>query len=324
LWAAEAGANRLQPGVTTEITSCDWSVKNNRKVFSCGLRAPHPTARVNPAATRLAGVPTTKAGTKPDPVAGDYLVVALGERGATLAKLRDLNDEAFTLLRRFPHQNRISLGVYSQIEPAMARQARLHAQGIDSEIINTAVTAPSTIETTGLDETDPGSIPGASPATVVEMVATARSASKARDEPLSEDHPDRDLNQSPESKVSAVRSGHAIARSGKIAGQADSGEPGKKGYLVLATGATPDTVARLTALQDKHFLVLSRPPHKNRVSLGVYNQIEAALTRQRQLAARGVEAQLYDRSESGSEPLKINDPLKDQHRVVSAGVKRAF
>lgn len=68
-------------------------------------------------------------------VVSGYLVATIGEQKRVLAELKVLGAKDFVALNADPYLNRVSLGVYSSFENALARQEHFKALGIDSELI---------------------------------------------------------------------------------------------------------------------------------------------------------------------------------------------
>jgi hypothetical protein len=64
-----------------------------------------------------------------------YMVAALGDNSTVMAKLAELQDQDYVLLKRQSYNKRISLGIFSQISNAERRQRFLLVRGISSELI---------------------------------------------------------------------------------------------------------------------------------------------------------------------------------------------
>ena len=78
-----------------------------------------------------------------------YLVATVGDQITILSKLKRLGETDFVALNTDPYPNRVSLGVYSSYENALARQNHFKSLGIDSELIarNESAVVRSTIST---------------------------------------------------------------------------------------------------------------------------------------------------------------------------------
>lgn len=64
-----------------------------------------------------------------------YIVASLGDTEEVLKVLQLLPTSDYIKLRRGPYRGRVSVGVYSSLENAYARQAFMQQQGIDTEVI---------------------------------------------------------------------------------------------------------------------------------------------------------------------------------------------
>ncbi len=72
------------------------------------------------------------------PTVTGYIVASLGEVDSVLTKLEALRANDYVLLRSGPYANRVSVGVYTTVENAFARQAFFAEQGISTEVISRA------------------------------------------------------------------------------------------------------------------------------------------------------------------------------------------
>lgn len=64
-----------------------------------------------------------------------YIVASLGESSTVLRKLQALLDNDYAVVRSGPYKDRISVGVYSSVQNAYARQDYFQQRGIHSEVI---------------------------------------------------------------------------------------------------------------------------------------------------------------------------------------------
>jgi hypothetical protein len=70
-----------------------------------------------------------------DKAVNGYIVASLGDPETVLEALQTLSTNDYVMLRRGPYRGRVSVGVYSSLENAYARQTFMQQQGIDTEVI---------------------------------------------------------------------------------------------------------------------------------------------------------------------------------------------
>lgn len=78
---------------------------------------------------------TAKTKTRSAEVMG-FIVASVGDADSVVQKLNALGSDDFVLLRTGPYANRVSVGVYSSLDNAFARQAYFAEHGISSEVVS--------------------------------------------------------------------------------------------------------------------------------------------------------------------------------------------
>ena len=78
---------------------------------------------------------STKVSNNRDVSQKGYIVASLGESQSVLKKLQELQANDYIMVRSGSFKDRVSVGVYSTIENAYARQDYFHQRGLHSEVI---------------------------------------------------------------------------------------------------------------------------------------------------------------------------------------------
>jgi hypothetical protein len=93
------------------------------------------TALNRAASSALAEVPNKSKASQGNRVITGYLVATLGDQQRIIEQLEHVGAKDFVALNVDPYRNRVSLGVYSSYENALARQDKFKQLGVDSELI---------------------------------------------------------------------------------------------------------------------------------------------------------------------------------------------
>jgi hypothetical protein len=222
------------------------------------------------------------------------MVASTGSTGEVISKLRELQDKDFYIFRSKTHVNRLSLGVFSQLDNALRRQAKLEELGVSSEVIDrsfrkqaspvivTSVIRPTSVETELVETESVGAESVGAESVTTKRVRTKRVRTKS---------------------VTVTESNL------KPAGIRASSEPelaDRRTFLVAATGETNTTVLKLLKLKFNDYQVLRSAPFNNRLSLGVFSQAGNARRRQAMLLSMGIETELFERPRPRLEQVTLS------------------
>ena len=116
-------------GVDTDLTS----LAEKKVSQSAASKSSALDLAISPAPTKVSNEPEVS---QVNRAITGYLVATLGDQERIIEQLKDLGAKDFVALNVGPYQDRVSLGVYSSFENALARQDKFKQLGVDSELIS--------------------------------------------------------------------------------------------------------------------------------------------------------------------------------------------
>lgn len=275
--------------VSAEEPTCRWLQLDDTKVYQCAVlpkqelpravpvdQLPDPTlplaeqsyADPGPSVGERIVEPVVerkvqpKIEPKPLPVAEgeQFIVLGLGDIESNKARLLAGGDREFAYL---PSINGLSLGVFSKQSNAVRRQKTVERFGVAS------IVKPHKQKSQQHVKQIVRSYPN-------DFASVSRSST----------------NSEPEKIQGLVKVSNISAND-----KAKRKKSGAQGYIVASVGDSERVIEKLERMNERDFVLLTRGPYANRVSVGVFSNLDNAIARQEFFKRLGIDSEVVERNE---------------------------